>query len=169
MAGEPEAWLRGPIGGIDAYLMPAAHALVQAREDLMGVARSVPPELLWTRVGTGASVGFHVRHAAGALDRLLCYARGEELSPALLDAAKAEKDQAPALDAAALVAELNRSVNAALLQLKATKREMLLEPREVGKARLPSTLLGLLFHAADHALRHAGQAITAAKALEARP
>ena len=167
--GGPEAWLRGPIEGIDSYLMPVAHALVQAREDLIGVARSVPRERLWTRVGTGASVGFHIRHAAGALDRLLCYARGEELSPSLLAAAKAEKEESPDLDAAALGAELNRAVNAALLQLKATKREMLLEPREVGKAKLPSTVLGLLFHAAEHATRHAGQAITAAKALAGMP
>lgn len=162
---DPEAWLRGSIEGIDAYLQPAAHALVQAREDLTGVARSVPPERLWTRVGTGASVGFHVRHAAGALERLLVYARGAELTPAQVAAAKAEKDESPGLDAAALVAELNRSVNVALLQLKSTKRDALLAPREVGRARLPSTVLGLIFHAAEHAQRHAGQAITAAKAL----
>lgn len=166
--GEPEAWLRGPIEGIDSYLMPVAHALVQAREDLIGVARSVPSERLWAHPGTGASVGFHIRHAAGALDRLLCYARGAELSPSIVAAAKTEKEDSPDVDAAALVAELNRAVNAALLQLKATKREMLLEPRQVGKAKLPSTALGLLFHAAEHATRHAGQAITAAKALEQR-
>jgi uncharacterized damage-inducible protein DinB len=163
--GEPEAWLRGPIEGIDPYLMPAAHALLQAREDLTTVARSLPQEVLWARPGGSASVGFHVRHAAGALERLFAYARGEQLSPAQLAAAKAEKDESPGLDAAALIAELKRSVDAAILQLKATKRDALLEPREVGRGRLPSTVLGLLFHAAEHAQRHAGQAITTAKAL----
>lgn len=165
--GEPEAWLRGPIEGIDPYLMPAAHALVQAREDLMTVARSVPPQLLWARPGGGASVGFHVRHAAGALERLLVYARGEQLTPEQLSAFKAEKDESPGLDAAAVIEELKRSVDKALLQLKSTKRESLLQPREVGRARMPSTVLGLIFHAAEHAQRHAGQAITAAKALGA--
>ncbi len=163
--GEPEAWLRGPIEGIDPYLMPAAHALLQAREDLTTVARSLPPDLLWARPGGSASVGFHVRHAAGALERLFAYARGEQLNPSQLAAVKSEKEEAPGLDGAALIAELNRSINAAILQLKATKRDDLLEPREVGRAKLPSTVLGLLFHAAEHAQRHAGQAITAAKSL----
>jgi len=165
--GEPEAWLRGPIEGIDAYLMPAAHAMLQAREDLMTVARSVPAELLWARPSGGASVGFHVRHAAGALERLLVYARGEQLTPEQASAAKAEKDESPGLDAAAVIEELKRSVDKALLQLKSTKRESLLQPREVGRGRLPSTVLGLIFHAAEHAQRHAGQAITTAKALGA--
>ena len=44
-------------------------------------------------------------------------------------------------------------------------RESLLEPREVGRLRLPSTTLGLLFHAAEHATRHAGQALTTARIL----
>lgn len=163
--GQPEAWLRGPIDGIDPYLMPAAHALVQAREDLIGVARSVPPQLLWSRPGGAASIGFHIRHAGGALRRLLTYARGEPLGETELAAAKAEKDPEPELDAAALIGELDRSVEAALAQLRATPRESLLQPREVGRARLPSTALGLIFHAAEHAQRHAGQAIATAKTL----
>jgi uncharacterized damage-inducible protein DinB len=165
--GEPEVWLRGPIDGIDAYLMPAAHAMIQAREDLMTIARSVPADKLWARPGGAASVGFHVRHAAGALERLLVYARGEQLSAEQLSAAKAEKDESPGLDAAAVIEELKRSVDKALLQLKSTKREALLQPREVGRARMPSTVMGLIFHAAEHAQRHAGQAITTAKALGA--
>ena len=32
-----------------------------------------------------------------------------------------------------------------------------------GGAKLPSTVGGLLFHAAEHTLRHAGQALTTAK------
>jgi uncharacterized damage-inducible protein DinB len=35
---QPEAWLRGPLPGIDPALMPAAHALVQAREDIAAAA-----------------------------------------------------------------------------------------------------------------------------------
>ena len=35
--------------------------------------------------------------------------------------------------------------------------------REVGRARLPSTVLGLLFHGAEHTQRHVGQIITTAK------
>jgi hypothetical protein len=36
----------------------------------------------------------------------------------------------------------------------------LLEPREIGRAKLPSTTLGVLFHAAEHTARHAGQVMT---------
>lgn len=163
--GEPEAWLRGPIEGIDPYLMPAAHALVQARDDLATVARSVAPGQLLARPGGAASIAFHLRHAAGATSRLLRYARGEPLSEAELQAARAEKDVPPDVSAAALIAELSEAVERALAQLRATPRQTLLEAREVGRARLPSTVLGLIFHAAEHAQRHAGQAIATAKAL----
>jgi predicted kinase len=34
----PESWLSGPVEGVSPYLMPAAHALLQAREDLARAA-----------------------------------------------------------------------------------------------------------------------------------
>jgi hypothetical protein len=40
---------------------------------------------------------------------------------------------------------------------------MLEEPRYIGKKRLPSTVLGILVHVAEHTQRHLGQAITTAK------
>lgn len=33
----------------------------------------------------------------------------------------------------------------------------LTEPRAVGRKQLPSTVMGLLFHAAEHVQRHVGQ------------
>jgi hypothetical protein len=33
----------------------------------------------------------------------------------------------------------------------------------VGRGRLPSTVIGLLFHAAEHTQRHAGQVVTTAR------
>ena len=38
-----------------------------------------PPSLLWTRPAGLASVGFHLQHIAGVIDRLFTYARGEAL------------------------------------------------------------------------------------------
>jgi uncharacterized damage-inducible protein DinB len=38
------------------------------------------------------------------------------------------------------------------------------DAREVGRRRLPTTVIGLLTHIAEHTQRHVGQAITAAKA-----
>lgn len=164
----PEAWLRGPIEGVDAYLQPAAHALVQAREDLdRAIVRSSPANL-WIRPNGAASLGFHLRHVAGSLDRLLTYARGAQLDDRQHAALKREAEPGtPPDEAAALVEQAKRAIDAALAQLRATRREELLEPRGIGRAQLPSNVLGLLVHAAEHASRHVGQAITTAKIVAA--
>jgi uncharacterized damage-inducible protein DinB len=164
-----EAWLRGPLPGVDPFLMPPAHALVQCREDVEAALSGLSPAELAVRPGGAASVAFHVRHIAGSLDRLLTYARGEALSDAQRAAARGEKEERPGQDAAALLAELAEAVEAALAQYRATARETLLEPRAVGRAGAPSTVLGLLVHAAEHAQRHTGQVITTAKVVRAWP
>jgi uncharacterized damage-inducible protein DinB len=160
-----EAWLRGPLSGVDPFLMPCAHSLVQCREDLARAIDGLTPDLMRARPGGAASITFHLAHIAGTLDRLLTYARGEALSEAQRAAARREKDEAPGSDAASLLAEVSAAVEAALAQLRATHRETLLDPRPVGRAALPSNVLGLLAHASEHALRHAGQVITTAKVL----
>ena len=89
---QTEAWQRGPVPGFDPLLMPVVHALIQAREDLDRLIPVVPPEHVWSRPGNAASLGFHVRHAGGALDRLFTYARGEGLSDAQRAALQSEGD-----------------------------------------------------------------------------
>jgi len=160
----PEAWLRGPIDGVDAYLQPAAHALVQAREDI-GVATSgVSLEQLWLRPNGAASLGYHLRHMAGSLDRLLTYARGAQLDDRQHAALRNEGEPSdPPEDVSNVVAHTRSAIDAALVQMRATRRDQLLEPRAVGRKALPSTVIGLLFHAAEHTTRHLGQAITTAK------
>jgi hypothetical protein len=160
-----EAWQRGPVPGFESLLMPVVHALIQAREDLERLVGSVPPEHVWRVPGGAASLGFHVRHAGGALDRLFTYARGEALSDAQRAALKAEGDPGdPPAPLSELVADVNRIIESAMEQLRSTPREMLLEDRTVGRAGLPATVFGLLFHAAEHTTRHVGQAITTALA-----
>jgi hypothetical protein len=160
----PEAWLRGPLDGVDPYLMPAAHAFVQAAEELRQVAAGLSHAQLWARPGGAASVGFHLRHVAGATDRLLTYAEGAELTPAQRAFAAAEGQPAgPEHGAEALAEETARGLVLALERLRQTPRERLLEPRGVGRLRLPSNVLGLIFHAAEHAQRHVGQALATAK------
>ena len=163
---QPEAWLRGPVEGFEPLLMPAVHALIQAREDIEGLVASVPAEHVWQRPGGAASVGFHVRHVGGALDRLLTYARGEALSDDQKAAARAEAEPGvPAASLEAVASDAYASIERALDQLRATSRDDLLMPKKVGRAGLPSTTLGLVFHAAEHCTRHAGQAISTAKIL----
>ena len=160
---QTEAWQRGPVPGFQPLLMPVVHALIQAREDLERLITTVPPDPVWARPGGAASIGFHVRHAGGALDRLLTYARGETLSEAQRVSLKAEGEPGdPPATLAAVVADVGRIIDAALDQLRATPRDSLLDERKVGRAGLPATVLGLLFHAAEHTTRHVGQAITTA-------
>ncbi len=160
----PEVWLRGPVPDVPTPLQPSAHALLQARDDLERATTELAPEAIWARPLGVASVGFHVRHAGGSIDRLFTYARGEPLNDAQLSALAAEREPGdPAAAAGALVAALDAIVQRALMQLRATDPASLAEPRFVGRARRPSTVGGLLFHAAEHAQRHAGQAITTAR------
>jgi hypothetical protein len=158
---QTEAWQRGPVAGFVPLLMPVVHSLVQAREDLERLAARVPPEHVWQRPGGAASIGFHVRHTGGALDRLFTYARGETLSDAQRAAMKAEETPGdPPATMAALVSDVNGIIERAFNQLRTTSASSLLDERKVGRAGLPSTMLGLLFHAAEHCTRHVGQAIT---------
>lgn len=164
----PEPWLRGPLPGVDPLLMPAAHALMQVVEDVERAASGLSVHETWTRPGGAASVGFHLRHLAGSTDRLLTYARGEPLSEAQMAFLRAEEEPGDAPeDAAALVEGVRRAVDAATAEYgRGLSVDELLAPREVGRARLPTNLLGLLFHVAEHAQRHAGQVVTTAKIVQ---
>ena len=156
-----EAWLRGPVDGVPPILVPVAHMLQHAQDDAADAVKDLTPDQIWARPGAGASIGFHVRHLMGALDRLFTYARGDTLNAEQLSALKTEREVAnPPADAAALTAELALAIARALDQLRATDPATLLEPREVGRQRLPSTIFGLLVHGGEHSARHAGQALT---------
>ena len=42
-----EAWQRGPIDRVPPLLMPAAHALIHAREDAERALRGLSPDEIW--------------------------------------------------------------------------------------------------------------------------
>jgi hypothetical protein len=164
---EPEVWLRGPVPGYDPMVLPVVHSLLQVREDLARLQTMVAPAHVWTRPNGAASIGFHVRHTGGALDRLLTYARGAALNDAQRAfLANEETPGDPAPDLATLVADANQTIDRALDQLRTTDVTRLLDERRVGRAGLPSTVLGLLVHAAEHSTRHLGQALTTARILQ---
>ena len=158
-----EVWQRGSIPGYEPLLMPVVHSLLQVKEDIDGLVADLDEELLWREPAGAASIGFHISHIGGSTERLLTYARGERLSPEQLAAAKAESRERPLRDA--LVAEVQAALDRALTQVRNTSADSLLIERKVGRAGLPSTTLGLLFHAAEHATRHAGQAVTTKRIL----
>ena len=164
MSADPEVWLSGPIEGVPAALQPVAHALEQARRDVQAIAPAVPRDRLWMRPGA-ASAGFHLVHLANALDRLFTYARGEALNDAQKTALRAEGQDDPDTDGAALAARVSAAIDVALAQLRATDPATLLDERRIGRAGLPTSVGGALFHAAEHTTRHAGQFITTVKIL----
>ena len=169
MGDATESWLEGALEGVDGYLMPVAHALVQARRDLEKAAADLTPEELWQRSGGAAPIGFHLQHVAGVLDRLYTYARNEELGPEQLRALRSEGQPGdPPRDAVVLVAEARAAIDRSLEQVRATPAASLLEPRHVGRKRLPSNVLGLLYHGAEHVTRHVGQIVTTLKILRGR-
>jgi uncharacterized damage-inducible protein DinB len=165
---QPEVWLRGPLPDYPDELQPVAHSLLQVREEIAAVA-SLPTEHLWARPGGAASIGFHLRHLAGSLDRLLAYARGDSLNAAQSAALAQEGRQgSPEERAETLVQAAHDAIDRALARVRTTPLCTLDEVRTVGRAGLPSTVLGLLFHAAEHAQRHSAQIITTARVVNGR-
>lgn len=161
-----EFWLRGPIPGVPGLLQPVAHALLQAREEVNTLMVSFPDTLLWERPGGVASPGFHLQHLAGVLDRLLTYARDEALDHAQLRDLAAEGTPTEGQSTVAeLLNRFNIQIDKALEQISKTPEPALNQVRFVGRARLPSTVGGLLFHAAEHTQRHNGQLLVTVRIL----
>jgi uncharacterized damage-inducible protein DinB len=162
---QPEVWLRGPLTGIPALTQPVAHAFMQAKEEIHELMKDFPDALLWQRPAGVASPGFHLKHITGVLDRLFTYAAGRPLSLQQLEYLKAETVEAEDITVTSLLKNLDAQMASSLEALKAIDETTLTEPRGVGRQQLPSTILGLLFHAAEHTMRHTGQLMVTVKIL----
>lgn len=163
MTSDLEAWLRGPLPGVPPLLQPVAHALVQARDEVTAALAGFPEAALWERPAGVASVGFHLQHLAGVLDRLLAYARAEALTTEQLAALRAEGVPDDTSTASELGTAFATAVERALDQIRRTDESTLLDPRGVGRQQIPSTVLGVLVHAAEHTTRHVGQLLVTAR------
>jgi uncharacterized damage-inducible protein DinB len=153
----PEVWLRGSLPDIPALLQPIAHALLQAREEVEILMIGFPEELLWHKPAGVASVGFHLQHLTGVLDRLFTYAEGKPLNENQLSNLRAEGLNDQTIRVEDLIFAFRNQVDSALNQLRHTQSDSLTDVRGVGRAQLPSTVIGLLTHAAEHTMRHVGQ------------
>jgi uncharacterized damage-inducible protein DinB len=89
------------------------------------------------------------------------YLQGKQLTAADLRAL--ETEAAPGATREELLAELDAAFARAEAMVRALDPATLADPREVGRKRLPTTVIGLLTHIAEHIQRHVGQAISAAK------
>lgn len=172
----PEVWLRGPLAGFTPQAMPAAHSLLQTAEEVERAVREpalLRPAELWARPGSVASAGYQLAHLAGSTDRLLTYAIGRPLGDAQLAALRAEDallapdDARERPDAEALLAAALAAVRRAVEVVRDTPPGLYEEVRHVGRARIPTTVWGLLFHVAEHAQRHAGQLATTVRVARA--
>ena len=162
----PEFWLRGPLPQINSYLQPVAHALLQAREEVIELMKEFPEELLWQQPSGVASPAFHLQHLTGVLDRLFTYAKGQMLSDKQLQSLKEEGLKKGNITGQYLVNQFTDQVDKAIEQLITTDEKTLTEFRGVGRAQLPSTVLGLYFHGAEHTMRHTGQLLVTVKVLK---
>lgn len=141
---------------------PVLYSFQHAREDLARYTEGLSGPQLWARPFDLGPAGFHILHIAGSVDRLMTYVLGNQLSESQLAALEREKSPEP-LDRDALLAIMDRVFAAAEQVVRAIDPATLAEPREIGRKRLPTTVIGLLTHIAEHTQRHVGQAISAAK------
>jgi uncharacterized damage-inducible protein DinB len=166
---QSEVWQRGPIPGVPPLLQPVAHALLQSREEVSAMMHNFPEELLWEKPADMASPAFHLEHMAGVLNRLFTYARGEMLTTSqlhyLANEGKAYLDDTIVQK---LVDAFSKQVDDAIAQLRNTDEATLTQLRGIGRAQIPTTVIGLLFHSAEHVMRHTGQLLVTVSLLKNR-
>lgn len=154
---------------VPPLLQPVAHALLQAREEVNEMMEHFPSVLLWVRPADRASAGFHLQHLSGVIDRVFTYARNEPLNPYQFEELAAEGKNLKPITTADLVKRFNRQVEKAIEQIKNTDEKTLTDYRGIGRAGLPSTVIGLLFHAAEHTMRHVGQLMVTVAVVKMSP
>jgi uncharacterized damage-inducible protein DinB len=135
-----------------------------AREDAELWCDGLSEEELFARPAGLPSVAFQLRHIVRSLDRLLSYAEGRQLSDVQIAALKSEMDAGSRAD---VWQEFRASLESAESRVRAIRSESFYEPRGVGRKMLPTIVVGLLIHCAEHTQRHVGQLVTTAKILRA--
>ena len=161
-----EVWLRGPVPDVIPLLQPVAHALLQAQEEIHVYMEGIDEMLMWQRPAGVASIAFHLQHICGFLDRLFTYAEGQQLSKQQLGYLSKEGVEDGTLTVRGLCESLDTEMQRCLTRLKNFQAATLEEPRFVGRKMIPSTVIGLLVHAAEHTQRHTGQLLVTSRILQ---
>lgn len=162
---QPEHWLRGKIEGIPDLLQPVAHSLLQSQEEIKKYMKDFPEDLLWEKPAGRASVGFHLQHLAGVLDRLFTYVKGNNLSEDQLHTFHDEGVPNDELSSNILIEDFEEKIMEILDGLENIPVSSLNDFRGVGRKQLPSTVIGILYHAAEHTQRHIGQLLVTVSVL----
>lgn len=161
MLNQPEPWMRGPIEGLEPLVAPVFYSFTQVREELAYYTEGLNTDQVWRQVNGLPALGFHLRHIAGSVDRLMTYLMEGEISAEQIAYLKSEGESGGSLDE--LLAGVDAAFAKAEGQLRTIKGESIHEPRYIGRKRLPTSVLGLLVHISEHTQRHLGQSITTAK------
>jgi uncharacterized damage-inducible protein DinB len=146
---------------VDPVIAPVFFALQQVREDLNKHTSALSTEQVWRKPLNIPALGFHLRHIAGSLDRLTTYLEGNQLTESQIATMKAES--AAGADIAELLAGIEQALARAESAIAAVDPRDFRLPRYVGRQKLPTTIIGLIIHIAEHTQRHCGQAITTAR------
>ncbi|MCJ8209071.1 DinB family protein [Mucilaginibacter sp. RS28] len=162
----PEVWLRGPLQDVSALLQPVAHALLQACEEVNSLMINFPEKQLFDKVAGMASPAFHLQHMAGVLDRLFTYAHGHALTAEQLHYLANEGKLDTSITLKELLDLFNQRIDDAIAALKQFDETQLTDFRGVGRKQLPSTVIGLLVHSAEHTMRHTGQLLVTVNVLK---
>ena len=163
-----EAWLRGPIEGVHPLVAPLLMSFEMAREDLARAVAGLDAETIWRRIEGVPALGFQLRHIAGSVDRLGTYLRGGLLSAEQMAVLRDEKNPGGG-DAAALLAGVDAAFQGCEAVVRAIDPARITEKRSVGRKKLPTTVIGLIVHIAEHTQRHVGQTVSIANLLRAQP
>jgi uncharacterized damage-inducible protein DinB len=161
----PEPWLRGTLPEVEPVRRAVLHALELAGEDAARWCSDLSEEEMFARPANLPSVAFQLRHIVRSLDRLLTYAEGRQLTDVQRMGLRSEL--APIGTAADVHAEFRSELQRAMERVRAFAPEQFTEPRGVGRKLLPTTVVGLLIHCAEHTQRHVGQMVTTVKVLRA--
>jgi uncharacterized damage-inducible protein DinB len=166
MAEQAEPWLRGTLSDVPVVQRALLHSLQMAQEDTARWCRDLNDSELHARPHHLPSVAFQLRHIARSLDRFCTYAEGTPLSSEQFAALASEMNGEGTRDS--IFSELQESLERTRSRLDAIIRQPPDLPMSIGRKALPTTLTGLLIHAAEHTQRHVGQAITTAKLIVAQ-
>jgi hypothetical protein len=141
--------------------------LLQIRESVGEIVDGLTETEWNVRPGGVASAAFHVRHIAGVIDRLFTYARGQALSEEQFAVLRSEGKELRMAEVPVALSVLSARIDTAIAELRAIDVATLGDYRGVGRAQLPSTVIGCLVHGAEHAMRHVGQLTVTARIVRA--
>jgi uncharacterized damage-inducible protein DinB len=161
-----EPWLRGTLTELPPLQRAVLHSLQMAQEDTAKWCSTLDDREIHAGPFGLPSVAFQLRHIARSLDRFCCYAEGIPLNDQQLAALAGEMESSGTRDS--IFSELEASLENTRRRLEAIVRQPLETTITIGRKRLPTTLAGLLVHAAEHTQRHVGQAITTTKVIVAQ-